>query len=113
MWSLGVVVSEAITNPPRPIFESRPAHEDGNQLGLILSLFKTLGTPTADTWPEAKEFKVTPFEMWTVFPGKTWQEILPDVAEEWTELVAALVRYDGKRATADQALSFGCFREHS
>ncbi|KAI6784853.1 uncharacterized protein J7T54_007947 [Emericellopsis cladophorae] len=102
MWSLGVVISEAITNPPRPIFESRPAHEDGNQLGLILSIFKTLGTPTADTWPEAKDFKVTPFEMWTVFPGTRWHDILPDVAEEWTEVVAALVRYDRKRATADR-----------
>lgn len=102
MWGLGVMLSEAITTPPTPVFESRPVHEDGNQLGLILSIFKTLGTPTPETWPEAKEFKVTPFELWTVFPQRPWEDILPDVDPGFRELVAALVRFDGQRATAQQ-----------
>lgn len=102
MWSLGVVISEALSDPPRPVFESRSAHEDGNQLGLILSIFKTLGTPTRDTWPEAERFKVSPFELWTVFPQRAWGEILPELNSDWRDLVAALVRYDGKRATAEQ-----------
>lgn len=102
MWGLGVMVSEALRDPPEPVFESRSAHEDGNQLGLILSIFKTLGTPTRETWPEAEAFKVTPFELWTVFPSRSWGEILPDMEPGWRELVAALVRYDGSRATAEQ-----------
>ena len=102
MWGLGVMLSEAIRSPPEPVFESRPAHEDGSQLGLILSIFKTLGTPTPETWPEALEFKITPFELWTVFPRRGWDEILPDVDPDYTELVSALVRFDGKRATATQ-----------
>ncbi|KAL6851145.1 mitogen-activated protein kinase [Amphichorda felina] len=102
MWGLGVVLSETIRSPPMPVFESRPAHEDGNQLGLILSIFKTLGTPTPETWPEAKEFKVAPFELWTVFPQRSWEGILPGVDAEFRDLVAALVRFDGRRATAHQ-----------
>ena len=102
MWGLGVMLTEVISNPPAPIFESRPAHEDGSQLGLILSIFKTLGTPTPKTWPEAKSFRVSPFEMWTVFPERPWEAILPDVDLGFRRLAAALVRYDSQRATADQ-----------
>lgn len=103
MWATGVMLAEMIGHP---LFESRPTHEDGNQLGLILSIFKTLGTPTRETWPEAKAFKVTPFELWTVFPRRPWGELLPDVGPEWTELIAALVRFDGSRATAEDASLF-------
>lgn len=109
MWAMGVMLSEALRSPPRPIFESRPVHEDGNQLGLILSIFKTLGTPTPETWPEAKAFKVTPFDLWTVFPQRPWTDILPDLEESWRDLVAALVRYGGNRITAEQVRAFPWF----
>lgn len=99
MWAAGVMLAECLG---KEIFDSRPTNEDGNQLGLILSIFKTLGTPNEETWPEAKEFKVKPFELWTVFEGKKWEDILPDIDPDFRELVAALVRYDKKRATAEQ-----------
>ncbi|PFH59911.1 hypothetical protein XA68_11710 [Ophiocordyceps unilateralis] len=108
MWGLGVMLAEAIRTPPRPPFESRSVDEDGNQLGLILSIFKTLGTPTPETWPEARTFSVSPFELWTVFPPRSWTEILPDVDPLFREMVAALVRYDGRRASATEALGFRC-----
>lgn len=96
------MLAETIRSPPAPLFESRPVHEDGNQLGLILSIFKTLGTPTPETWPEAKEFRVTPFELWTVFPQREWEVILPHVDAGFRDAVARLVRYDGSRASADE-----------
>ncbi|KAK2070546.1 hypothetical protein P8C59_005031 [Phyllachora maydis] len=46
MWAAGAMLAECCRHPPRPLFESRAVHEDGNQLGLILSIFKTLGSPT-------------------------------------------------------------------
>ncbi|KAG8356854.1 hypothetical protein FVEN_g5546 [Fusarium venenatum] len=104
MWGLGVMLSEVLRDPPTPIFESRAVHEDGNQLGLILSIFKTIGTPTPETWPEAKEFKVAPFELWTSFPGQSWEELLPSVHPDLIDLVSSLVRYDGQRLTSTQAL---------
>ena len=102
MWAAGTMLAEYCRSPPKPLFESRPVHEDGNQLGLILSIFKTLGSPTVETWPEAASFKTPPFEMYRVFDSRGWDVILPDVDPKWRELVAALVRYDGSRATAEQ-----------
>ncbi|RDA96170.1 hypothetical protein CP533_1652 [Ophiocordyceps camponoti-saundersi (nom. inval.)] len=102
MWGLGVMLAEALRSPPCPPFESRSVDEDGNQLGLILSIFKTLGTPTAETWPEARHFLVSPFELWTVFPPRSWAEILPVADPLFRDLVAALVRYDGQRASATE-----------
>ncbi|KAL7800272.1 serine/threonine protein kinase, CMGC group [Trichoderma ceciliae] len=109
MWALGTMLAEAIRSPPSPLFESRPAHEDGNQLGLILSIFRTLGTPTPETWPEARDFRVTPFELWTVFPQREWDMILPGVDAGFRDAVARLVRYDGSRASAEEVLTYKCF----
>ncbi|OAA58695.1 Protein kinase-like domain protein [Cordyceps fumosorosea ARSEF 2679] len=107
VWALGVMLAECVMAPPRPPFESRPAHEDGSQLGLILSIFKTMGTPTPETWPEAEGFQVSPFEMWTVFPRRSWQEILPTVDQDWRDVIAAAVRYSN-RATAQELLQYKC-----
>lgn len=102
MWGAGAMLAECCRSPPRPLFESRPVHEDGNQLGLILSIFKTIGSPTRETWPEAATFKTPPFEMYRYFEPKTWDDILPDVNTEWRELITALVRYDSSRASAEK-----------
>ncbi|KAI1046516.1 hypothetical protein LB505_011804 [Fusarium chuoi] len=102
MWGVGVMLSEALRDPPTPIFESRAVHEEGNQLGLILSVFKTIGTPTPETWPEAKQFRVAPFELWTVFPARPWEDLLPNVDPDFIDLVSSLLRYDSQRLTADQ-----------
>ncbi|KAF5002143.1 hypothetical protein FGRMN_626 [Fusarium graminum] len=104
MWGLGVMLAEALRDPPTPIFESRAVHEDGNQLGLILSVFKTIGTPTTETWPEAKEFKVAPFELWTMFPARPWGEVLPEVDPDFIDLASSLIKYNSQRLTAEQAL---------
>ncbi|OAA35935.1 Protein kinase-like domain protein [Metarhizium rileyi] len=110
MWSLGVMLAEVISSPPTPPFESRPAHEDGSQLGLILSIFKTMGTPTVETWPEARSFKVPPFELWTVFPQRCWADILPEVDKKYRDLVSRLICFEsGRRYTADEALNHECF----
>ncbi|KXH66859.1 hypothetical protein CSAL01_01870 [Colletotrichum salicis] len=104
MWAAGTVLAECCRSPSKPLFESRPAHEDGNQLGLILSIFKTLGTPTRETWPEAASFKTPPFEMYRMFDGQPWTDILPEVDTQVRDLISSLVRFDSKRATSEQAL---------
>ncbi|KAB5578010.1 kinase-like domain-containing protein [Coniochaeta sp. 2T2.1] len=108
MWGAGAMLAECCRRPtPKPLFDSPPTHEDGNQLGLILSIFRTMGSPTAETWPEAGKLRTNPVEMYRVFEGRGWEEILPDVGGEWRELVGGLVRYSG-RVTAEEALEFGC-----
>jgi cyclin-dependent kinase len=103
MWGAGVMLAECCRDPPRPLFESRPAHEDGNQLGLILSIFKTIGSPTRETWPEAISFKTPPFDMYQSFEGLRWDEVLSGVDITFRELIMRLVRYQSDtRITASQ-----------
>ncbi|KAI1103952.1 kinase-like protein [Jackrogersella minutella] len=111
MWGAGAMLAECCRDSPRPLFQSRAAHEDGNQLGLILSIFKTIGSPTRESWPEAADFKTPPFDIYQVFEGQSWDHLLPDVDEDFRELVAALVIYNtSSRATAYQASQFKCMQ---
>lgn len=101
MWAAGTMLAECLRKPPKSLFESRDTSEDGNQLGLILSIFKTIGTPTRETWPEAAGFSTPPFEWYQEFPGHEWEELLPDVGDSGRDLVGKLVCYEsGQRMTA-------------
>lgn len=102
MWGAGCMLAECARRPPRPLFESRAVHEDGNQLGLILSIFKTIGSPTRESWPEAQAFRTPPFDFYQVFKGRPWVEILDGVDEGWADMVKKMVRYDSGRMTAEQ-----------
>ena len=117
MWSAGCVLAEALSWPTHSLFSSPPAWEDGNQLGLIVSIFKTLGTPTPETWPEALEFPTKPFGWYNEFPAREWDGeggILPARTDEgfwrsnvewsvWQGLVRGCVKYEsGKRYTAQE-----------
>ncbi|KAK5661207.1 hypothetical protein OQA88_11098 [Cercophora sp. LCS_1] len=112
MWAAGAMLAEVCRRPvSRTLFESPPWNEDGNQLGLILSMFQTIGSPTRESWPEAQSFRTPPFEMYRSFPARPWDQILPEIDREWREVVAACVKYNSSRATAEQVLQFNCLRE--
>ncbi|KAI1352036.1 kinase-like domain-containing protein [Xylaria sp. FL0043] len=110
MWAAGAMLAECCRTPPRTLFESRPAHEDGNQLGLILSIFKTIGSPTRESWPEAVNFKTPPFEMYRSFEGQKWEDLLPNVEVGFRDIITSLVRYSSNaRASASQILQHEYF----
>ncbi|KAI0424057.1 kinase-like domain-containing protein [Xylaria sp. FL1042] len=110
MWAAGAMFVECCRTPPGALFESRPAHEDGNQLGLILSIFKTIGSPTRESWPEAVNFKTPPFEMYRTFEGQKWEDLLPNVEAEFHDIIVSLVKYSSNaRASASQILQHECF----
>lgn len=111
--------------PHQPLFASRPANEDGSQLGLILSWFRTLGSPTREEWPEAETYKTPPFDMYRVFPKRDggWRDVMPRVVgddehgkkssddkdsqggDAWRELVSGLLQWEpARRTTAAEAL---------
>ncbi|KAK4189496.1 putative Serine/threonine-protein kinase [Podospora australis] len=103
IWAAGCMIAECTRL--RPLFESRGVHEDGNQLGLILSIFKTMGSPTRQSWPEAEGFRTPPFDIYTVFPERNWEEVLPEMEERWRGLVEGCVKYEsGQRMKADEVL---------
>ncbi|EAQ87573.1 hypothetical protein CHGG_04192 [Chaetomium globosum CBS 148.51] len=109
LWASGTTLAECFLR--RPLFDSPPAHEDGSQLGLVLSLFQTLGTPTPATWPEARAFRTPPFEMYRVFEGRVaregWEGLVPGAEGGWRGLVEGMVRFEsGWRVTAGEALEF-------
>ncbi|KAF8852425.1 serine/threonine-protein kinase csk1 [Acephala macrosclerotiorum] len=110
LWSAGAMLAECLRENTEPLFQSRETSEDGNQLGLILSMFKTIGTPTEETWPEAVNFTTPPFKWYQVFPGKPWEELLSGVGEIERDLVQKLVVYEsGKRLKAAEALEHSYF----
>lgn len=103
IWGLGCMLAECARRPPKPLFESRAMHEDGNQLGLILSIFKTIGSPTIDSWPEAQHFRTPPFEIYQTFAGRPWDKILDSVDEGWADMVKKMVKYQSSnRMTAEE-----------
>ena len=55
MWAAGCVVAEAIGKGHAILFDSGPL---GSELALVQSIFKTLGTPTVDTWPVIQSYKL-------------------------------------------------------
>jgi cyclin-dependent kinase len=104
IWAAGTMLAECLRTPPKPLFESRDSSEDGNQLGLILSIFKTLGTPTKESWPEAVHFSTPPFEWYQDFPGHSWQELLPATPSPLRDVISKMVCYEsGNRLTAKAA----------
>ncbi|KAI1007467.1 hypothetical protein K3495_g757 [Podosphaera aphanis] len=106
VWATGVMLAECLRDPPAPLFESRETTEDGNQLGLIMSMFQTIGTPTKKTWPEACAFNTPPFGWYREFPAKKWEAILQGADESGIDLVRKLVLWEtGSRLTATEALS--------
>lgn len=102
MWGAGCMLAECARRPPKPLFDSRPVHEDGNQLGLILNIFQTLGTPTKESWPEAQTFKTPPFAIYQPIEGRPWDEILIGLDEGWSDMVKKMVKFNSGRMTAAQ-----------
>ena len=96
LWAAGCVVAECITR--MTLFDAGAL---GSELALIQSIFKTLGTPNDDTWPEARGFSDWGKMQFVEFPGRTWEEILPGADEVARDFVGKLVRYQSsERLTA-------------
>lgn len=102
MWAAGCVVGEMVKKDHSPLFDAGPL---GSELGLIKSMFETLGTPNDKTWPSAKEFPDWGKMRFQDFPGKSWKDILPGVAGEAVDLVSKMVNYESTvRLTAEEVL---------
>lgn len=91
----------------RELFDAGPA---GSELGLIKSIFETLGTPNDEVWPEARGFSAWGKMQFMEFPKMGWEEVLPEAGDEARDLVAALVRFEsGQRMKAAEVLEHAFF----
>ncbi|KAI9765184.1 MAG: hypothetical protein M1840_007777 [Geoglossum simile] len=103
LWAAGCVVAEAVTLKNRPLFDAGPL---GSELALINSIFKSLGTPNLENWPEAAGFPDWGKIEFHEFPARGWSEILPTASDDVCNLVGKLVCYESsQRLAAAQALA--------
>ncbi|KAI5821201.1 kinase-like domain-containing protein [Pyronema omphalodes] len=106
MWATGCVLAECIRGG-EALFE---AGDLGSELRLIASIFKTLGTPTSETWPETKHFPDFKKIQFHQMPTKPWEEILPNGTPLMRDLASKLLTYEsGDRLSAEEALQHPVF----
>lgn len=112
MWAFGCVVAECFMAPQEEDIETFfNAGDLGSELRLVGSIFGKLGTPTTETWPEAKQFPDFGKILFHVFPTKSWEELLPGASIEVRDLVGRLLVYEGsKRLNAKDAVAHEIFR---
>lgn len=91
MWAAGCVAAQVICLNGETLFD---AGDLGSELALIKSMFQTLGTPDSTAWPEAEDMPDWGKMNFTKYPGKSWEEILPDAEANARELVKHLVVYE-------------------
>ncbi|MCJ1388851.1 hypothetical protein MMC18_001701 [Xylographa bjoerkii] len=98
MWAAGCVVAEALLDGKKTLFDAGPL---GSELALIQSIFKTKGTPTTESWPEAARLPDWGKMRFYNYPPRPWSEVIPDSKQAARELVEQLVRYESSdRLTA-------------
>ncbi|PWW74576.1 kinase-like protein [Tuber magnatum] len=107
MWAFGCVVAECYTDGHESLFD---AGDLGSELQLIGSIFRKLGTPTLETWPEASNFSDFGKICFNNFPAQKWEDILPKAPRAVTELLSGLVIFEsGDRLSATEALAAALF----
>lgn len=109
LWAAGCTVAEALTPGHETLFDSG---ELGSDLALIQSVFKKLGTPNLDVWPEAAGFRDWGKVQFYEYPAQEWSQLLPDLSEVERDLVGSLVRYEsGTRIGASKVLEHAYFAQ--
>ncbi|MCJ1421291.1 hypothetical protein MMC32_007653 [Xylographa parallela] len=89
MWAAGCVVAEAMLDGTRTLFDAGPL---GSELGLIQSIFKTKGTPTTESWPEAAQLPDWGKMRFHEYLPRPWIEVMPDTEQTARELVEKLLK---------------------
>ncbi|KAJ5771383.1 uncharacterized protein N7511_003434 [Penicillium nucicola] len=107
LWAAGCLVAEAISVGHRQLFDSGPI---GSDLSLIFSIFKTLGTPDEQVWPEVAVLPDWGKVEFHSFPAQPWEEVLPGASSNGRDLVRQLLCYEsGDRLSATVALEHPYF----
>jgi cyclin-dependent kinase len=100
MWAAGCVAAQIVCLNEDTLFD---AGDLGSELALIRSIFQTIGTPNLEIWPEAENMPDWGKMNFTIYPPKTWEEILPEAGDEGRDLVRRLVQYESRhRLTAEE-----------
>lgn len=105
MWSVGCIFAE--------MAERKPLFSGDSEIDQIFKIFKTLGTPTKETWPEVQalsEYKST-FPQWK---RQDLGSVLKKLDQPGLDLLTELLAYDpAMRMSAKRALIHPYFSDSS
>ncbi|KAK1223817.1 hypothetical protein PQX77_013341 [Marasmius sp. AFHP31] len=104
MWSVGCIFAELLSK--EPLFQAK------GELELISMIFKLLGPPTKDSWPE---YTTLPLAKTITLPSPQphqFRQKFPYLTTSGLDLMMSLLTYDPeRRITAEEALQHPYFTE--
>jgi len=115
MWGVGCIIAEMAVG--RPLFDG------DSEIGTILRIFKTLGTPSEVRWPDVKHLPYFENKKYPMWPENHWAKdhacVLQQLAFGGVDLVASCLVYDpkrrlpAKRAVKHQYFQIECVSQRS
>jgi cyclin-dependent kinase len=103
IWSAGCIFAEMVTG--RPLFPGSNANDQ------LLRIFKKLGTPTEESWPEVKQlpdFK----DDFPRYPTISLKTLVPGLDEDGYNLLDQMLRYNpNERVSAEKAMRHPYFSD--
>jgi len=108
MWSFGCTVAELFTSKDTLFSDGAQDGMLTSDLVLLASITSTLGTPTAETWPETRNFRDWNKVQLSVKPPLSRIDILPWASHDMMDWIFSMIAISaGERASAPQALEQG------
>ncbi|CAK8689458.1 cyclin-dependent kinase 17-like [Clavelina lepadiformis] len=103
MWGIGCIFYEMATG--RPLF---PGSTVTDQLQLI---FRTMGTPTEETWKGVSQLPNYKSNCSRLYPGESFRNIAPRLEQDGLDLISKLLEYNPvQRMEAQEALNHSFFK---
>lgn len=104
MWSVGCIFAELMSK--EPLFMGK------NETDQITKIFRLLGQPNSDTWPEFPSLSNSKLFTNLAQPFSTLRQKFRYSTENCLDLLSKFLTYDpSRRITADEALKHPYFEE--
>ncbi|KAK9361568.1 kinase-like domain-containing protein [Lipomyces starkeyi] len=96
LWSWGCVIAELWHG--KPIFDDQ--NRESSEISLVNAIFRKLGTPDLQQWPEANQFSAFVHIQFIRYPPQSFDQMLPNAPQEVIEVIAGLLRYESRQRIA-------------
>eukprot|EP00128_Syssomonas_multiformis_P006224 Colp12_sorted_trinity150504_noHs@6808 len=104
IWSSGCIFAE-LANHGRPLFPGSCAEDQ------LLRIFKVLGTPTPETWPQITEYPDYK-PNFPIYPPQSLQSVCPNLDPYGLDLLTRMLKYQpDQRISADEAMTHPYFAD--
>lgn len=94
LWSFGCVICKIFSSDCSDLFGDY--HGD---IRLISTQVQTIGTPTLETWPDAKHSSSFQNLSFGSFPGLSPKEMAPRAPQKLHQIISGLLKYQGSERT--------------